>query len=91
MNTYFDVIGAFRPLHDFDKGLGQITRTLLIQRFAREYDMPSLKVDLKECLNLNQMINVIEQKTGILSKNRTDEELEDFEEVVQRIIKFARV
>jgi len=89
--NYLDLIQAEGKRRNLSKPLGPLTLGNLIGKFGRTYDNPKLKVELKKCTNFIQMINVIEQLTGELSKERTKEQLHKFQDRIDRIVKFARL
>jgi len=90
--NYLNLIDNLKPQYDLNKHLGTLTKANLIFMIGKNHDNPTLKSELKRCDNFKQMVNVIEQRTGELSKiPRSAEELDDFQDTLDRIIKFARL
>lgn len=96
MKTFIDIVLVYSKQHNFNKTLG-VTKIMLVTKLCAYFEDKSfeigenLKIELKRCDNLNQMINVIEVRTKQLSKERDAKQLEEFENQLQRIIKFARL
>jgi len=91
MNNLMSIIDDLGRKHDFNKRIGTLAHSIAVEKLAREFENPSLKIELKKCENVNQMINVIQQKTGALTIERTPERLAKFEKNFYRLIKMARL
>lgn len=89
--TYLDLIERTRAKYDLNKTLGTLTKGGIIMKMSQQYDNAALKIELKKCTNFNQMINVIEQMTGELSKERTNSQLTRFQGSIDKIVKLARL
>lgn len=97
MRTFSDIVIKYEVQHNFGKPLGMLTRANLIlklsQYFNDDSEIPvmTLKVKLKECYTVYEMMNIVEQHSGEMNKDRTLDQLATFEVQLNRIIKFARL
>jgi len=89
--NYLDLIHQIKKKHDLDTFIGTAAKAVLIMKLNKEFEHPNLKVKLKECNNLTQMINTIEQTTGLITRQRTTEEMYYFKSKLRRIILICRI
>jgi len=91
MNTFLNVVQAYQNMYDFSKPLGVLTRANLVMQFGKYFKDPALKTSLKDCRTLNHMVLIISQQTDELPKERTAQQIEDFETQIMRIVSFAKL
>lgn len=88
-NTFLEVLADYQTRHNFGMSLGIMSKHLIISRLSNHLDNKELKEYLKPCLNLFQIIQVIQEKTQELVKVRTPEQIEEFKIQLNKLIKLA--
>lgn len=76
---------------DFNKPIPAIAKGLGINGMVEYFGNEALRSELKQCQNLNQMINVIEQRTGAISMERTQQDIDNFKPKFDQLLIMARL
>ena len=89
--TINDVLDDYRKRHDFNKRIGPLINVLLVNALVEYFNNDSIRGELGQCSNINQHMNVIEQRTKALSIHRTDEDIRNFKKNFDKLIKAAKL
>jgi len=89
--TIFDLLDEYKDSRDFNKRIGPLINKMLVAELVEYFENPALGPELMQCNNLNQHMNVIEQRTKALSIHRTDADISKFRKNIERLFKMARL
>ena len=91
MRSFAEVVEYYEPNHDYNKRIGAIAKGMIINELCKVFENETMRPELKRCDNANQLINVIEQRTGAVSRERSEDEIERFNDRFKTMLKIARL
>lgn len=92
MKTFSDVIIKVKSKYDFNKPLGIMAKPAIIKALIEPLKArDDVKEMLKECITLNDILEVMSNTTNELITPRTEDQIHEFITQVDRLAKLARL
>lgn len=87
--TFRPVVNEYLDKFDCNQKLGTLAKAGIIRHFASKVNNDRIKWQLQSCDNLVQMLNVIDQGTDYLKRDRSPQQMNDLRDSLNRIVKVA--
>lgn len=93
--TFLQVIEDYKQIYDLSSPLGVLAKANIIMALKKPIrnhpKLHEILLMLKRCDTLQQMIDVLGQKTDYLTQLRTPEEIAQLNNNIVRMVKVARI